>query len=114
MDIRKEFQDITDFALPQRVANLLSDKEARKDLLFLKLANLFFLDRARMDKLLRRIGPWLKVEESQTTLALAGYIYYIFEEIYKYSGKSTELNYGNEGSPVFRIIDTNQMIRCTK
>jgi len=79
MSIGKDFKNIAGFELSPRKVNRISHRVERKDSLFEKL---IYLSSPRGDKfktLANRIEGWLDKDQSDTMLALAGYIYYIKE-----------------------------------
>ncbi len=75
--IQKEFQKITLLPLPKRSVNKLGDKVYRKDKVFGYLSDKIFDYPRLLIVLKRKIKLWLKLNNSETLLALAGYVYYL-------------------------------------
>jgi tetratricopeptide (TPR) repeat protein len=83
MPIRESFRDIAGFELLPRQTNYIGDRVERKDSLFTLLAVCYFSDPQRFKKIQGKITGWLRKEQSETTCALAGYVYYIAEDFKK-------------------------------
>ena len=96
--IRQEFQRLTLLFLPERETNQLKDGVHRKDSVFPFLADIIF-DHPRLLIVLKKmIKYWLKLDDSETVLALAGYIYYLdndFRKAESYFCKCVEKNSKN-------------------
>lgn len=98
MAIYEEFKRITGFELLPRQTNYLSNRVERKDPLFPQLTIIYFSDPQKFKRCKQRIRLWLKKEHSETTFALAGYIYYIIEDFKKaknYFLKTVSINPDN-------------------
>ncbi|MDI6606495.1 MAG: hypothetical protein QME65_05085 [Candidatus Omnitrophota bacterium] len=80
--VDREFKRITGFRLFERQANYYFGGVEREDRLFTQLASLYFSKPQSFKKLKKRIQVWIQ-DERETTLALAGYIYYISEDFIK-------------------------------
>ena len=85
IQIQKQFQKITGFKLKKRQTNYLSEKIFRKDNLFENLARLYFNQPQKFNQIFKKILPLINPKNSldETTLALAGYLYYIKEDFKK-------------------------------
>lgn len=75
--IQQEFRRLTLLFLPEREVNKLDDKVYRKDRVFHYLANQIFDHPRLLIVLKKKIKIWLKLNNSETLHALAGYIYYL-------------------------------------
>jgi len=74
---------LTLLTLPQRETNKLKDRLQRKDSVFPFLANRVFDHPKLLTILKEKIKYWLKLDNSETVLALAGYIYYLDDNFVK-------------------------------
>lgn len=75
--VKREFYMLTLIPLEERLTNRSSDNSLRNDAIFPFLAERAF-DSPRILKVLKgRINFWLSCDSSESTLALAGYIYYL-------------------------------------
>lgn len=83
MTIQEEFKNICNFSIFQRQTNFTADRIERKDSIFPLLAALYFSSPESFNKLRIKIKDWLKDDQSETILALAGYIYYLYEDFKK-------------------------------
>jgi len=72
--IQKEFEKWTLLPLMKRKTNKLEDKIYREDRLFTYLSNKIFDYPRLLIVLKKRIKAWLKLNNSETLFALAGYI----------------------------------------
>ena len=93
-----EFINITGFNLLPRITNRLSNRVVKKGYLFDDLAKLYYFKPKRFEKLAQRIDQWLSIDQSETMLVLAGYVYYIVEDFRKARGyflKAVSLNPDN-------------------
>lgn len=75
--MQKDFWLLTLFPLPQRQANSLKDRVQRKDVIFSFLAEKVFDYPLFLRVFKKKIDYWLSIDNSETVLALAGYIYYL-------------------------------------
>ena len=92
--IKREFRRLTLLPLPTREINRLGDKVHRKDSVFPLLSNKIF-DHPRLLQLLKKkIQYWVRLDDSETLLALAGYIYYLDD------------NFANAEKYFYRCIDS--------
>lgn len=81
--ISEEFKAITGFDLLPRKTNYFFGRIQREDCVFSGLAVLYFSEPEKFRKLQNSIRRWLQKDNSETMLALAGYIYYIVGEFKK-------------------------------
>ena len=81
--IQKEFEKWTLLPLMKRKTNKLEDKIYREDRLFTYLSNKIFDYPRLLIVLKKRIKAWLKLNNSETLFALAGYIYYLDNDFLK-------------------------------
>jgi len=79
--IKKEFQSITGFELPDRETNFLSDGMERKDMVFENISRLCFDKPVKAKLLGKKIKNWLALApDSEELLGLAGFLCYIDED----------------------------------
>ncbi|MCF7916186.1 MAG: hypothetical protein K9L61_00220 [Candidatus Omnitrophica bacterium] len=95
--VQQEFQEWTLLSLPERETNKLKDKVQRKDSTFSLLSDKMFDCPCLLAVLRERINYWLKIDRSETTFAVAGYIFYLGNDFkraenyfYKALGKNRE------------------------
>ena len=75
--IQQEFKRLTLLPLSKRETNKLDEKIYRKDVVFFYLSNRTFDHPRLLIVLKKKIGAWLKLDNSETLFALVGYIYYL-------------------------------------
>ncbi|MCX5696211.1 MAG: tetratricopeptide repeat protein [Candidatus Omnitrophica bacterium] len=98
MTIPEEFDIICGFRIFPRKTNNVSGYAEREDSLFPQLAVLYYSCPSKFNQLKGKINDWLKAQEDETILALAGYVYYISEDFKKakeYFLKAIALNPDN-------------------
>jgi len=81
--IQHEFRKWTLLFLPERETNRLKDKVHRKDSIFPFLSDKIFDHPQLLIILKKKIKYWLRLDNSETVLALAGYIYYLDNDFIK-------------------------------
>ena len=94
-NIKKEFFILTRTYLKERITNKLIDNSLRKDYSFYLLAERIYDNPKILRVLKKKIGSWLSQDNSEITLALAAYIYYLdcdFNKAKKYFLKAVEKN----------------------
>lgn len=84
--IQQEFKKLTLLSLPERETNKLEDKIQRKDSVFPFLTDTIFDHPRLLIVLKKKIKYWLTQDNSETVLALAGYIYYLDDAFIKTEG----------------------------
>ena len=84
--IQHEFKKWTMLFLPERETNRLKDKVHRKDSVFSFLSDKIFDHPQLLIILKKKIKYWLTLNNSETILALAGYIYYLGDDSRKAEG----------------------------
>jgi len=92
--IMLEFTRLTSI-IPAHGTNRLSDKCIRKDIIFHNLSEKAFDQPKLLDLLTIKIKQWLKLNKSEFTYCLAGYIYYCkddFKKAEKYFLKAIDRN----------------------
>lgn len=80
--VKKEFLAITGI-WPYFKVNLIEDRQIRSNNLFAFLSEKIFDHPRLLDLLLKKITTWLNKDQSEFTLCLAGYIYYMAEDFQK-------------------------------
>lgn len=79
--IQKKFKKIAGFKLLLRKTNFLESNLERCDNLFESLSRLYFDCPQKVQQIKKEVGQWLSWEKnSETLLALAGYIFYLIED----------------------------------
>ena len=84
--IQYEFKKLTLLPLPERKTNKLEDKIQRKDSVFPFLADTIFDHPRLLIVLKKKVKHWLTQDNSETVLALVGYIYYLDDDFIKAEG----------------------------
>ena len=96
--VQKEFFVLTRILLRRKVTNRVSDNALPNSSIFSMLAEKIF-DYPDILKLLKKkIKFWLSIDSSETSLLLAGYIFYLdndFNKAKKYFLKAVEINSDN-------------------